>query len=88
MHPQSATQLPRAFSGGLLRRLRPSDLAAFQAYRSIPELGRFQGWSPMSEAEAAAFLAETAEDLYVALHDGTVKRSTDGGRTWAVRSTR
>ena len=24
--------------------------------------------------------------LLVALHDGTVKRSADGGRTWAVRS--
>jgi RimJ/RimL family protein N-acetyltransferase len=63
MHTQSATQLPRAFSGGLLRRLRPSDLAAFQAYRTIPELGRFQGWSPLSEAAAAAFLAEMSEAL-------------------------
>jgi hypothetical protein len=35
--------------------------------------------------EPAAFEAE-ADDLYVALHDGTVKRSRDGGRTWAVRS--
>jgi aminoglycoside 6'-N-acetyltransferase len=38
--------------------LRRSDLGAFQAYRSIPELGRYQGWSPMSEAEALAFLVE------------------------------
>ena len=45
------------FPGGLLRRLRTTDPAAFQAYRSIPELGRFQSWSPMSEAEAVAFLA-------------------------------
>ena len=61
MHNQSATQLPRALPGGLLRRLRTGDLAAFQAYRSIPELGRYQGWTPMSEAEAAAFLAEMSE---------------------------
>jgi RimJ/RimL family protein N-acetyltransferase len=61
MHTQSSTQLPRAFSGGRLRRLRPGDLAAFQAYRSIPELGRFQAWSAMSDAEAAAFLAEMSE---------------------------
>jgi ribosomal-protein-alanine N-acetyltransferase len=61
MHSPSAPLLPRAFPGGLLRRLRTSDLAAFQAYRSIPELGRFQGWSPMSEAEAVAFLAEMNE---------------------------
>lgn len=61
MHTQSVEQLPRTFPSGLLRRLRTSDLAAFQAYRSIPELGRFQGWSPMSEAEAVAFLAEMSE---------------------------
>lgn len=35
----------------------------------------------------AALLAGPAGDLYVALHDGTIKRSTDGGSTWAVRST-
>jgi hypothetical protein len=46
-------------------------------WRSIGDIG----------GQPAAFLAETAEDLYVALHDGTVKRSTDGGKTWAVRST-
>jgi RimJ/RimL family protein N-acetyltransferase len=50
--------LPIQFAGGCLRRLRRSDLGAFQAYRSIPELGRYQGWSAMSEAEALAFLAE------------------------------
>lgn len=50
--------LPREFSGGRLRRLRPADLAAFQAYRSIAELGRYQGWSPMSDAEAREFLAD------------------------------
>ncbi|MEQ1805834.1 MAG: GNAT family N-acetyltransferase [Burkholderiaceae bacterium] len=52
------THLPRTFPGGQLRRLRPTDLAAFQAYRAIPELGRYQGWSPMEDAEAAAFLNE------------------------------
>jgi aminoglycoside 6'-N-acetyltransferase len=53
--------LPRNFHGGQLRRLLPTDLAAFQAYRSTPELSRYQGWSPMPEAEAAAFLAEMAD---------------------------
>jgi aminoglycoside 6'-N-acetyltransferase len=41
--------------------MRTSDLAAFQAYRSIPELGRFQGWSPLSETEALSFLGEMSE---------------------------
>jgi aminoglycoside 6'-N-acetyltransferase len=55
------TLLPRDFPGGRLRRLRPSDLEAFQTYRSIPELGRYQAWSPMSEADAIDFLAEMSQ---------------------------
>jgi hypothetical protein len=35
--------------------------------------------------QPAAFEVEEG-GLYVALHDGTVKRSTDDGRTWEVRS--
>lgn len=54
IHPS----LPREFSIGRLRRLHPSDLAAFQAYRALPELGRYQGWSPMSDADAHSFLEE------------------------------
>jgi hypothetical protein len=34
----------------------------------------------------AAFLAHTPAELYVALHDGTILRSRDAGRTWSVRS--
>jgi hypothetical protein len=36
--------------------------------------------------QPSAFVAETAQELYVALHDGAVKQSRDGGRTWSVRS--
>ena len=35
----------------------------------------------------AALLAQSATQLYVALHDGTVKCSNDGGGSWTVRST-
>ena len=35
--------------------------------------------------DPAALLADEA-DIYVALHDGTVVRSGDGGKSWAVRS--
>lgn len=52
------TLLPREFPGGRLRRLHPRDLAPFQAYRAIPDLGRYQGWSPMSDAEASEFINE------------------------------
>jgi Sortilin, neurotensin receptor 3, len=37
--------------------------------------------------QPAAMLAQTANELYVALHDGTIKRSSDGGASWVVRST-
>ncbi len=53
-----AVLLPQEFPGGRLRRMRPGDLAAFQAYRALPELGRYQGWSPMSDADALAFLTD------------------------------
>lgn len=37
--------------------------------------------------EPAALLAQDPTELYVALHDGTIKRSAEGGATWTVRST-
>lgn len=43
-----------------LRRLHPGDLAAFQAYRHDPEVGRWQGWQPQTDAQALAFLDEMA----------------------------
>ncbi len=43
-----------------LRRLRGSDLARFQAYRGDVGLGRWQGWQPMADEAAAAFLQQMA----------------------------
>jgi hypothetical protein len=45
-------------------------------------------WSAVGDigGQPAAFLAQTAQEIYVALHNGTVKRSADGGRSWEVRS--
>lgn len=42
----------------LLRRLSPADLADFQAYRHDPQVGRYQGWLPVPDPEALAFLTE------------------------------
>ena len=50
--------LPRLGNGFMLRRLASDDLPEFQAYRHDPELGRYQGWSPMSDDQATAFLGE------------------------------
>jgi len=46
------------------------------------------GWREVGEigGQPAAFESEGPSDLYAALHDGTVKRSTDGGQSWEVRS--
>jgi hypothetical protein len=45
-------------------------------------------WRRMGDigGQPAAFLAQGTQTLYAALHDGTVKRTDDGGRTWVVRS--
>jgi Sortilin, neurotensin receptor 3, len=37
--------------------------------------------------QPAALLAQGPDELYAALHDGTIKKSEDGGATWTVRST-
>jgi hypothetical protein len=49
---------------------------------------RGRGWTARGQigGQPAALLGRTAAELYVALHDGTIKRSGDGGRTWDLRS--
>lgn len=39
-----------------LRRFRAGDLAAFQAYRQDPDVGRWQGWDIMDDNRAKGFL--------------------------------
>jgi RimJ/RimL family protein N-acetyltransferase len=50
--------LPWAGTRVALRRLRPGDLARFQAYRHDADVGRYQGWEPQPDEEACAFIAE------------------------------
>lgn len=47
------------------------------------------GWQVLGQVGAppAAFDVGSDGVLYAALHDGTIKRSVDGGGSWAVRST-
>lgn len=56
--------LPIATERLTLRRFHLGDLEAFVSYRSDPEVGRYQGWSPMSDAEARAFLDEQARQPF------------------------
>ena len=54
----SSDPLPRLANGVVLRRLAVTDVAAFQAYRHDAGLGRYQGWSAVSDDEASSFLSE------------------------------
>jgi hypothetical protein len=45
-------------------------------WRSVGDVG----------GQPASFLGVGPRELYVALHDGTVKTSGDGGRSWSIRS--
>ena len=69
MNTVPADLLPRQGDGVVLRRMHAGDLAAFQTYRADPELGRYQGWSALPDADALAFL----EDVRTAplFHPGT-----------------
>jgi RimJ/RimL family protein N-acetyltransferase len=51
--------MPFAFSTErlTLRPLRATDLPAFLAYRADPEVARYQGFEPYTEAQAEAFIA-------------------------------
>ena len=48
--------LPCSGARIVLRRLRPDDLAAFQAYRNDEAVGLYQGWARQTDAEASAFI--------------------------------
>lgn len=57
-HPSDG--LPRQAGRAVLRRMRRDDLPAFHAYRQDAVVGRYQGWTPMSEAECLAFIDDVA----------------------------
>ena len=73
--------LPRSGARIVLRRLRATDLADFQAYRADPEVGRYQGWSPMPSMAAKAFLIEMNKAVFAAVgvwfQLGIAERATD-----------
>ena len=60
----SADALPHETPSLRLRRLREADLPHFQAYRSDAELGRYQGWLPMDDSAALAFLQAMAGSAF------------------------
>lgn len=61
-HTGRMVQLPITGPGIVIDRLRPTDAPALSASHTHEGNARFQGWrSPLSEAEAQAFIAEMAE---------------------------
>ncbi len=56
----STDPLPLLTARTRLRRLSEADLPRFQAYRNDAETGRWQGWQPMDDAAARAFLQDVA----------------------------
>ena len=56
----STDPLPLLTARTRLRRLSEADLPRFQAYRHDAEIGRWQGWQPMDDVAARAFLQDAA----------------------------
>jgi len=75
---------------GLLAWTAPAQLFVIdgggQVFVSSDGGGRFERRGAIG-GEPAALLGKDADTLFVALHDGTIKGSADGGTTWTVRST-
>ena len=81
MNVRTVDPLPRIGQRIALRRLGLADLKNFQAYRSDPDVSRYQSWSPMSTADATAFIEEMSTAAFGTTGEwfqlGIADRSTD-----------
>jgi photosystem II stability/assembly factor-like uncharacterized protein len=76
-------------SVGLLAWPAPNRLYAVDGRgRVLTSADAGREWKAVGDigGQPAALLATAPRDLYVALHDGTIKRSANGGASWALRS--
>jgi len=83
------TWRPLSDDTGLLAWAQTDVLALVDVAGEVATSGdQGQSWQAVGtvSGEPAAFEA-AGDDLYAALHDGTIKQSTDGGKGWTVRST-
>jgi RimJ/RimL family protein N-acetyltransferase len=72
MTPAHSDPLPLAYGRVSLRRLVPADLPTFQAYRQDANVGRYQGWQPQSDRDAARFIADMSS-LALFPHGGWIQ---------------
>lgn len=74
--------------GGLVAWNSPDELVRVDGEGTVHSSEGDAGWRRVGQigGPPAALEAE-ADGLYVALHDGTIKRSADGGRSWGIRFT-
>lgn len=72
--------------GGLVAWPSPREMLIIDSRGSVQSSADGVDWQEVGEVggEPAAFESER-EGLFVALHDGTIKQSTDGGESWEVR---
>jgi photosystem II stability/assembly factor-like uncharacterized protein len=77
----------RSSAAGLVAWRSPEELIVIGANGSVRSSDDAVSWRDIGDVggQPAAFEAER-DGLYVGLHDGTINRSTDGGRSWSVRS--
>jgi hypothetical protein len=79
----------RSEAAGLLAWPAPNRLYAVDGRgRVFASRDSGREWRAVGEigGRPAALLATAPRDLYVALHDGTIKRSANGGASWVLRS--
>lgn len=77
----------RGGPAGLIAWPQPGQLVVLTAEGEVVTSADGSRWRKAGSIGGGPAAFEAEEDgLYVALHDGTVKRSTDDGRTWSVRS--
>ena len=63
----------------ILRRLHPDDMAIFRAYRSDPDVARYQSWPAMDDARMLGFLKamQSVSPLF-SLRHGDPRRARGG----------
>ena len=83
---ESETGSPESGVGALFATWKPADADRELLFRSTDDGQTWQVLTLPVGTEPTAWIARAPADITVALDDGTVLRSADGGDTWAVQA--